>query len=145
MRIQPRSRSYGAFHTWPRRDVCRRRRYLILASSSSLGLCLVCKHPTPIAPMLAHSPPLLLIDHVDEHDGITSEDEEGILLALQHYDRIRRIRLMACSGFAEYHCCLRQGIFDVGIPVSRESDKYDTQLDPSRHLSSATATLPQAS
>jgi len=77
--------------------VCRRWRYLVLASSSSLGLCLVCKHATPIAYMLAHSPPLpLIIDHlqVDQHHPITSEDEEGILLALQHRDRVRRIRLM---------------------------------------------------
>jgi len=45
--------------------------------------------------MLAHSPPLpLIIDYVDEHHGITSEDEEGILLALQHHARVRRLRLM---------------------------------------------------
>jgi hypothetical protein len=43
--------------------------------------------------MLAHSPPLLLvIDYLDDHD-ITPEDEEGILLALQQRDRVRRIRL----------------------------------------------------
>ena len=75
--------------------VCRRWRYLILASASSLGVCLVCKHATPIAYMLTHSPPLpLILDYLDEHHSITSEDEEGILLALQHHDRVRRIRLM---------------------------------------------------
>jgi len=75
--------------------VCRRWRDLILGFSSGLGLCLVCKHATPIVYMLAHSPPLpLIIDHLDEHHGITPEDEERILLALQHRDRVRRIRLM---------------------------------------------------
>ena len=75
--------------------VCRRWRDLILGFSSGLGLCLVCKHATPIVYMLAHSPPLpLIIDHLDEHHGITPEDEEGILVALQHRDRVRRIRLM---------------------------------------------------
>lgn len=75
--------------------VCRRWRYLILASSSGLGICLVCKHDTPIAYMLTHSPSLpLIIDYLDGHRSITSEDEEGILLALQHHDRVRRIRLM---------------------------------------------------
>jgi hypothetical protein len=46
--------------------------------------------------MLAHSPPLpLIIDHIiKDHDQvITAEDEEGIILALQHRGRVRRIRL----------------------------------------------------
>jgi len=43
--------------------------------------------------MLANSPPLpLVIDHVGDDHDITTEDEEGILLALQHRDRVRRIR-----------------------------------------------------
>ncbi len=45
--------------------------------------------------MLAHSPPLpLIIDHLDQHDDITAKDEEGIFHALQHRDRVRRIRLV---------------------------------------------------
>src|SRR6266478_2538322 len=45
--------------------------------------------------MLAHSPSLpLIIDHLDQHDDITAEDEEGIIYALQHRDRVRRIRLV---------------------------------------------------
>ena len=44
--------------------------------------------------MLAHSPPLpLIIDRLDEDHRVTAEDEEGIILALQHRDRVRRIRL----------------------------------------------------
>jgi hypothetical protein len=50
--------------------VCRRWRYLILESASHLGLCLVCSPGTPVAEMLAHSPPLpLIILHNDKnHD-----------------------------------------------------------------------------
>ena len=45
--------------------------------------------------MLANSPPLpLIIDHLDEHNDITAADEQGIILALQHRDRVRRIRPM---------------------------------------------------
>ncbi|KAH9981792.1 hypothetical protein BJV74DRAFT_952824 [Russula compacta] len=74
--------------------VCRRWRYLVLASAFHLRLCLVCTYGTPVADMLAHSPPLpLIIDHVDKARELTAEDEEGIMLALQHRDRIRRIRL----------------------------------------------------
>jgi hypothetical protein len=45
--------------------------------------------------MLAHSPPLpLIIDHNDNHHDLASSDDvTGILLALQHRDRVRRIYL----------------------------------------------------
>jgi hypothetical protein len=46
--------------------------------------------------MLANAPPFpLIIDHIlkDQDHDITAEDEEGILLALQHHHRVRRIRL----------------------------------------------------
>ena len=62
--------------------VCQRWRNLILGSASSLGLCLVCTYGTPVADMLVHSPPLpLVIDY--RIRGITAEDEEAILLALE--------------------------------------------------------------
>ena len=47
--------------------------------------------------MLAQSPPLpLVIDHMGSGVGRTQavENEEGMLLALQHRDRLRRIRLL---------------------------------------------------
>jgi hypothetical protein len=44
--------------------------------------------------MLAASPPFPLVLHYDHADhDLTSEDTEGILLALQHRDRVRRITL----------------------------------------------------
>ena len=72
--------------------VCQRWRNLILGSTLYLGLCLVCTYGTPVADMLAHSPPLpLIIDYRDR--DITAEDEEAIILALAQRDRVRRIRL----------------------------------------------------
>ena len=74
--------------------VCRRWRYLILDSPLYLRLSLVCARGTPVADILAHSPPFpLIIDYLDQNHHITAEDEEGIILALQHRDRVRRIRL----------------------------------------------------
>ncbi|KAH9996380.1 hypothetical protein BJV74DRAFT_286596 [Russula compacta] len=74
--------------------VCQRWRCLVLASASYLRLCLLCTYRTPVVDMLAHSPPLpLIIDYFDEDDDVTTEDEEGILLAFQHLDRVRSIRL----------------------------------------------------
>jgi hypothetical protein len=71
--------------------VCQRWRNLILGSASYLGLCLVCTYGTPVADMLAHSPPLPLI--IDYPGDITTKDDEAIILALEQRDRVRRIRL----------------------------------------------------
>ena len=70
--------------------VCQRWRRVILGSASHLGVSLVCTDGTPVAYMLAHSPPLpLVIDYrLDDND-----DEEGALLALKQYGRVRRVRL----------------------------------------------------
>ncbi|KAI0285883.1 hypothetical protein BGY98DRAFT_943855 [Russula aff. rugulosa BPL654] len=74
--------------------VCKRWRNLTLGSASYLELCLVCTPGKPVADMLAHSPPLpLVIDYDGENDDIDAEDEEGITLALEQRDRVRRVRL----------------------------------------------------
>jgi len=76
-------------------QVCRRWRYLILGSAPHLHLSLVCSRGTPVAEMLEHSPPLpLVIDHIHYHNSVTIEDEEGIMLALRHHDRVRRVGLL---------------------------------------------------
>jgi hypothetical protein len=75
-------------------QVCQRWRYLILCSASYLHLALLCTHGTPVAEMLLHSPPLpLVIDHDDINNDLSADDEEGIMLALQNRDRVRRICL----------------------------------------------------
>ena len=44
--------------------------------------------------MLAHSPPLpLTVDYYGK-DGITAEDEEGLMLALEQRNRVRHLRLL---------------------------------------------------
>ena len=44
--------------------------------------------------MLAHSPPLpLVIEYTENFPGVSAEDEEGVILALKHRDRVRRVRL----------------------------------------------------
>ena len=67
----------------------------MLGSASYLGLCLVCTKGTPVADMLAHSPPLLplVVDYYDENFIMSTEDEEGLILALEQRDRVRQIRL----------------------------------------------------
>ena len=75
--------------------VCKRWRSLILSSPVHLGLHLVCTYGTPVADMLAHSPPFpLIIDYMDWRRDASVEDEEAILLALQDRDRVNRIGLL---------------------------------------------------
>jgi hypothetical protein len=53
---------------------------------------------TPVADMLAHSPPLpLVIDYHQKFSAtadVTAEDEEGALLAFKQRDRVLRVRLV---------------------------------------------------
>ena len=75
--------------------VCQRWRYLLLGSASYLGISLVCTYGTPVADMLARSPPLpLIVDYFEENRDITAKDEEQIIIALKQRDRVSRVRLM---------------------------------------------------
>ena len=74
--------------------VCRRWRNIIFGSATYLGLSLLCTYGTPVADMLAHSPPFpLVIGYFRKDRELTTEDEEGIILALKRHDRVRRVRL----------------------------------------------------
>ena len=72
--------------------VCQRWRNVMLGSATYLGVSLVCTYGTPVADMLAHSPPLPLVIDYRRYRDIT-EDEEGAILALKHRDRVRHVRL----------------------------------------------------
>ena len=74
--------------------VCQRWRNVILGSASYLGVSLVCTYGTPVADMLAHSPPLPLVIDYSRKDRDITEDEEGAILALKHHDRVRHVRLL---------------------------------------------------
>jgi hypothetical protein len=75
--------------------VCQRWRYLLLGSASYLGIPLVCSYGTPVADMIAHSPPLpLFIDYSEKKRDITAEDEEQMIFAFKQRDRVSRVRLL---------------------------------------------------
>jgi len=57
--------------------VCHRWRRLILASPSYLGISLVCTSGTPVAAMLARSPPFpLIIDHLPSNQYINAQEHK---------------------------------------------------------------------
>ena len=75
--------------------VCPRWRNVVLGSVAYLGISLVCTNGTPVADILANSPPLpLVIDYsLNKYNNFTAEDEEGAILALKQYHRVCRVRL----------------------------------------------------
>ena len=94
------ARKWSGSHWWYKfAHVCRRWRYLVLESASHLDLYLLCTYNTPVAEMLAYSPPLpLVVDYGDEDREVTTQDEKGISLALQRRRRVRHIRLCIPSS-----------------------------------------------
>ena len=65
--------------------------------------------------MLAHSPPAIpiIIDHFDDDQNLTAEDEKGIILALQHRDRVRRVRLLKPTLLLEKLIVALDGEFPI--------------------------------
>lgn len=83
-----------------------------------LGPCPVCSNGTPVADMVAHSPPLpLVVDCYHKDSDIDAEDEEVLVLALEQRDRVRcthlRIGHSECAGVHHDH---HRGIPNPGIP-----------------------------
>ena len=73
-------------------QVCQRWRNIIFGSASYLGLFLVCTYGTPVAEMLAHSPPFpLIVYYATKGRGITTDDEQGIIFALKQRERVLRV------------------------------------------------------
>ena len=118
-------------------QVCRRWRRLVLHSAFYLQVSLVCARGTPVADMLAHSPPVpLVIDYIDgECHVLSPEDEEGIILALQHRDRVRRIRIRKSVSILQKLVTALDGefpILDYLIIVNRRS--YRPLIDCTTNL-----------
>jgi hypothetical protein len=104
-------------------------RRVILGSSSILDLHLVCTYGVPVADMLAHSPPLpLIIFYQDGDREVTTEDEEGALLAISpgHRDRVRRIALeIPARGFERFITTMERFPVLEHLYIESQSE-YDT-------------------
>ena len=80
--------------------VCQRWRSIIFRSASYLGVSLVCTYGTPVADMLAHSPPLpLIVRYATEGREITTDDEQGIIFALKQRHRVLRVRVRLTTPY----------------------------------------------
>jgi hypothetical protein len=71
--------------------VCQRWRYIVFASPLRLDLCLLCTSKTPVRKTLDVWPPLPFEIITDRDDD---DDMANIIAALEHCDRVRRIRFL---------------------------------------------------
>ena len=72
--------------------VCQKWRQIIYEFPLGLRLRLHCTYGTPVLKTLAYWPPFpLVVDYGENHHPPTLEDEENIMAALEHTDRVRSI------------------------------------------------------
>ena len=93
-------------------------RNLLLGSAYYLGLCLVCTWGTPVADMLAHSPPPPLIldyQYDDVRHYLTAEEEERIILVQNN------VIAFAVSAFGRLFRLCQSSLWLSRTPDSRDS------------------------
>ena len=87
--------------------VCRRWRQIIFASPRRLVLQLLCKHETPVRKNLDIWPAIPII--MLYWGGIQPSDEDNVIAALEHPDRVRRVMLSVTTlQLGKFAAVLRQ-------------------------------------
>ena len=87
--------------------VCQRWRYIVFASPLRLDLQLLCTHGTPVRKNLDVWPPLpLMIDYytywdADDGKSPTLSEEEDVIAALNHSDRVRYVGISVTGSLLE--------------------------------------------
>jgi len=84
--------------------VCRKWRNIVFASSRRLNLWLLCTHNTPVRRALEYWPRLPIVIRYSanlEFKPPAPEDEDNVVAALEHPDRVRGIRLAVTSSLWE--------------------------------------------
>jgi hypothetical protein len=82
--------------------VCRRWRLLIFSSPRRLDLYLICKRGTPVRKNLDIWPAFPIVidytDHYSHTNSVSPNDDDDIIAALEHPDRIRCLKLPVTSS-----------------------------------------------
>lgn len=131
---------------------CRRWRHIIFSCPSCLDICLHCTHGTPVAEVLNHFPPLLLIVSYGKQQILTTKDKVGELFALQHRDRVHSIHLCASfstlkklfavmdGSFPALESLKLAGKFSVDEEDEDEDEGADTDTDTNTNANTDTDT-----
>jgi hypothetical protein len=79
--------------------VCRRWRRIVFASPLRLDLQLLCTYGTPVRKYLSCWPAFPIVVDYSSYGDLTPNDEDDIIAALGHYNRICHIKLRVSSSF----------------------------------------------
>ena len=74
--------------------VCRRWRQIVFASPLRLNLQIYCTYGTPVRKILGIWPAFPITIHYDLRNGILRSDEDNIITALKHVDRVLDVRVV---------------------------------------------------
>ncbi len=79
--------------------VCQRWRQIIFASPHRLNLRILCTHDTPVRKNVGVWPAFpIVIDYRHAWSGITPDDEDNVIAALEHPDRVCFVRLVVTGS-----------------------------------------------
>ncbi|KAH9167925.1 hypothetical protein EDB89DRAFT_1643224 [Lactarius sanguifluus] len=116
--------------------VCQRWRHIVFASPIRLGLQLFCTHGTPVRKNLGYWPPFpLIMDYhtywgADDDEGVTLRDQDDVIAALEHPNRIRYIGISVTKSLLGKMATAMQGSFPVLTHLRLSSEDGDFPVLP---------------
>ena len=122
--------------------VCRRWRHVIFASPHSLKLQILCTHGTPVRRNLGIWPAFpIVIDYRNSGGGITPSDEENVVAALEHPDRVYYVRLAVMDSQLGKMAAVMQEPFPVLTHLHIGSDDGNAPVLPAKFLGASAPRL----
>ncbi len=112
--------------------VCRTWRHIIFASSHYLNLQLLCTYGTPVRKNLGYLPALPIV--ITLRGCFEDSDEDNILAALEHPDRVRVVELCVSYSLLEKMATVMQEPFPALTRLSLQSRQYLTPVLPDTFL-----------
>ncbi|KAH9169989.1 hypothetical protein EDB89DRAFT_2072467 [Lactarius sanguifluus] len=123
--------------------VCRRWRQIIFASPRRLHLEILCTDGTPVRKNLGVWPaiPIVIQYNLYDWDATTPDDEDNVIAALEHPDRVCRVRLHVTGSQLRRIATVMQTPFPVLTCLSISSEDANVPLIPSGFLAGSAPCL----
>ncbi|KAH9172847.1 hypothetical protein EDB89DRAFT_1905745 [Lactarius sanguifluus] len=117
--------------------VCRRWRQIIFESPHRLNLRIFCTYGTPVRKNLDIWPALPIVMNYVNHDdwtGVLPNDEDNVVAALEHPDRVSHFRLSATGSQLDKMAAVMQEPFPVLQGLYIHSDDRNALVLPAKFL-----------
>ncbi|KAH9169979.1 hypothetical protein EDB89DRAFT_2072456 [Lactarius sanguifluus] len=123
--------------------VCRRWRQIVFASPCRLNLEILCTDGTPVKKILGIWPdiPIVIQYGLYDRDTITPNNEDNVIAALEHPDRVSRVRLYLTESQLGRITAAMQEPFPVLTRLSISSSDANVPIIPSGFLAGSAPRL----